>query len=162
MRRVHCVLPGQPMCLNIVGKARNCLFVTQTSLNWIHPVWVGSLPPPRGFLILPEFLPGFSFCAVTGQPAGRSSWKWLPVNPGLFLGRRHLRHSRELKARSWCEFSSLSIRLSILVPCFNWNFLSSAFWYLRLEKQLQPYHCLGISRHGLHLVIQNLTKMLFY
>lgn len=52
------MLPGQPVCLNIVEKARNCLFVSQTSLNWNHPVRVGCLPPPRGFLILPEFLPG--------------------------------------------------------------------------------------------------------
>lgn len=117
MRRVHCVLPGQPVCLNIVRKARrNCLFVTQTSLIWNHPVWVGCLPPPKGFLILPEFLPGFQlrrWGIVKGpgkllhcnwaQAAGRSSWKWLLVNPGLFLGRRHFIHSMELRAISWCE-----------------------------------------------------------
>lgn len=139
MRRAHCVPPRQPVCLNIAGKAKNCLFVSQTSLNWNYLVWVGRLPPPRGFLILPEFLPSpqprgwggdrAGVCAGTGQAVGRGRrWKWLLVNPGSFLGGGISDRIRSF--RSWCELCYFQC----ILLCYSLAF-PVTFWFLSFKTQ---------------------------
>lgn len=150
MRRVHCVLPGQPVCLNIVGKAKNCLFVSQTSLNWNHPVWVGRLPPPRGFLILPEFLPSpqpgggagdqAGVWSGTGQALGRSRL-WSGCQLTRFLPRGwHFRYSKEFKTRSWYELWYFQCIFTLLLSCFPYNLL--VFCPLKAKAWKTVCHCL--------------------
>ena len=126
MRRVHCVPPGQPVLLNIMGGARNCLFVTKTSLNWNYPVWVGGLPSPRGFLILPVFARPSAQGAGPergGWPdLGRSAWE-VAAGPSRCVAKEAaFQKSRSLRMEA-CVNATLQCIFPLLLSCFNCNFI---------------------------------------